>query len=63
MARTLNSEERETFDQLLKEAELSGHRETDTLSSTLTERTKTNLKLSPELAIWFTDDISGLPLP
>ena len=63
MARKLNPEEHETFNEILKEAELSGHRETDTLSSTLTEKAKTGLKLSPELAVWFTDAISGLPMP
>jgi hypothetical protein len=62
MARKLNSEEREDFAQLLKEAELSGHRETDTLSTALTEKSKASLKLSPELAFWFGDDVPGLPV-
>jgi hypothetical protein len=62
MARQLNSEEQEHFSHLLTEAELSGHRETDTLSTALTEKSKAGLKLTPELAFWFGDDISGQPM-
>jgi hypothetical protein len=63
MARKLNSQEQEDFTELLKQAELSGHPETEPLSSALTEKSKTSLKLSPELAFWFGDDVSGLPMP
>ena len=62
MARKLNSQEQEDFTEILKEAELSGHRETDTLSTALTEKSKASLKLSPELAFWFGDDVSGPPV-
>jgi hypothetical protein len=63
MARKLNSEEQEDFTELLKHAELSGHPETEPVSNALTEKSKIGLKLSPELAFWFGDDVSGLPTP
>jgi|RhiMethySRZTD1v2_1073278.scaffolds.fasta_scaffold967679_2 hypothetical protein len=63
MARKLNPEEHETFNQLLEQARLSGHPEGEVFSTTLSEKAKANLKLSPESAFWFGDDISGLPLP
>jgi hypothetical protein len=63
MARKLSPQEQEDFSEILKEAELSGHRETETLSSDLAEKSKAKLKLSPELSFWFGDDVSGLPLP
>ena len=63
MARKLNPEEHETFTQFLEQAELSGHREDEVFSTALSEKTKANLKLTPELALWFGDDVSGLPLP
>ena len=63
MARKLNTQEHEDFNELLNEAEVSGHRETDIFSADLNEKSKTSLKLSPELAFWFGDDVSDLPMP
>lgn len=64
MARKLNAEERETFNQILQEAEFSGDgSESHGFSRGLNEKSKASLKLSPELGVWFGEDPSGLPLP
>jgi len=63
MARKLNAEEHETFNQILQEAEFSGEgSDLDGFSRGLNEKSRAGLKLSPELGVWFGEDISGLPL-
>ena len=63
MARKLNAEEHETFTELLQEVELSADGSNlDSFSRGLNEKTRTGLKLSPELGMWFGEDISELPL-
>ena len=64
MARKLNAEEHETFNELLQEAELSGEgSDVHRFSKGLCNKSKAGLKLSPELGAWFGEDVSGLPLP
>ena len=63
MARKLNADEHETFNQMLQETEFSGEGSDPGFSRGLNEKSKASLKLSPELGVWFGEDISGLPLP
>jgi hypothetical protein len=63
MARKLNAEEHETFNQLLEQAESSGAPiDSEDFSRTLSEKTQRSLELSPELGIWFGEDVTGLPM-
>jgi hypothetical protein len=64
MARKLNAEEHETFNLLLEHVQSSGGQIiADDLSRNLSEKTQVSLKLSPELGIWFGEDVTGLPMP
>jgi hypothetical protein len=59
MARKLNTEEHETFNQLLLESEWSdGPFDSNDLSRRLSEKTHRSLDLSPELGFWFGEDVT-----
>ena len=63
MARKLNTEEHEAFNQLLEQAEWSGAPiDSEGFSRKLSEKRQSSLKLSAELGIWFGEDVTGLPM-
>jgi hypothetical protein len=62
MARKLNEEEQETFNLLLQREHFPLQLpDLEAFSTKLNAKSKADLKPGPESAIWFDDDISGLP--
>jgi hypothetical protein len=62
MARKLTTDESHLFDEIIGRAETAAVQiDCDVILQTLAEKRDRRIDLSPELGMWFVDDVTSLP--